>query len=65
MVDINLSLFQRHIEAFKNLIATSGETSIDFQTFQEKVTKDRSIFLMLDQNWDDKISEDDKYCFRI
>ncbi|MBE7704095.1 MAG: hypothetical protein E7Z89_08635 [Cyanobacteria bacterium SIG28] len=59
MVDINLSSFQKHIDVFKNLIKTSGETSIDSQTFQEKVTKDRSIFEMLDQNWDGKISEDE------
>lgn len=59
MVDINLSSFQKHIDVFKNLIKTSGETSIDYQTFQEKVTKDRSIFEMLDQNWDGKISEDE------
>lgn len=59
MVDINLSSFQKHIDVFKNLIKTSEETSIDYQTFQERVTKDRSIFEMLDQNWDGKISEDE------
>ena len=59
MVDINLSSFQKHIDVFKNLIKTSGETSIDSQTFQKKVTKDRSIFEMLDQNRDGKISEDE------
>lgn len=59
MPDINLNSFQKHLEVFKNLVQTTGDTKIDEQTFQEKVTKDRSIFEMLDQNRDGKISEDE------
>ena len=59
MVDINLNSFQKHVQAFKNLTKTTGETSIDSQTFQEKITNDQSIFQLLDQNCDGKISEDE------
>ena len=59
MPDINLNTFQKHLEAFKSLVQTTGDTKIDEQTFQEKITNNQSIFHLLDQNRDRKISEDE------
>ena len=59
MPDINLNSLQKHLEAFKNLVQTTGDTKIDEQTFQEKITNNQSIFHLLDQNGDGKISEDE------
>ena len=59
MPDINLNSFQKHLEVFKNLVQTTGDTKIDKQTFQEKITNNQSIFQLLDQNGDGKISEDE------
>ena len=59
MPDINLSSFQKYAQSFINLVKSTGETKVDAQTFQEKVTSDISIFEMLDQNGDGKISEDE------
>ena len=42
-----------------NHIKSTGETQVDEKTFEEKITNDRSIFCMLDQNRDGKISEDE------
>lgn len=59
MPDINLNSFQKHIQTFMNHIKSTGETQVDEKTFEEKITNDRSIFCMLDQNRDGKISEDE------
>lgn len=59
MPDINLNSFQKHIQTFMNHIKSSGETQVDEKTFLDKITNDRSIFGMLDQNCDGKISEDE------
>ena len=57
MAEINLNTFQTQFQNFIKQIKTSGETNIEEKTFLEKVTNDRSIFEMLDQNGDGKISE--------
>ena len=59
MADINLSSFQKHVQNFMNIVKSSGDAKVDEQTFTEKVTNDRSIFAMLDQNHDGKISQDE------
>ena len=59
MADINLNQFQKHVQNFMNIVKSSGDAKVDEQTFAEKVTNDRSIFEMLDQNGDGKISEDE------
>ena len=59
MADINLSSFQKHVQNFMNIVKSSGDAKVDEQTFTEKVTNDRSIFEMLDQNHDGKISQDE------
>lgn len=59
MPDINLNSFQKHIQTFMNHIKSTGETQVDEKTFEEKITNDRSIFCMLDQNRDGKISKDE------
>ena len=59
MSDINLNSFQKQIQTFMNHIKSTGETQVDEKTFEEKITNDRSIFCMLDQNRDGKISEDE------
>ena len=59
MADINLSSFQKHVQNFMNIVKSSGDAKVDEQTFAEKVTNDISIFKMLDQNHDGKISEDE------
>lgn len=59
MPDINLNSFQKHIQTFMNHIKSTGETQVDEKTFLDKITNDRSIFCMLDQNRDGKISEDE------
>lgn len=59
MPDINLNSFQKQIQTFMNHIKSTGETQVDEKTFEEKITNDRSIFCMLDQNRDGKISEDE------
>lgn len=59
MPDINLNSFQKHIQTFMNHIKSTGETQVDEKTFLDKITNDRSIFCMLDQNCDGKISEDE------
>ena len=42
-----------------NIVKSSGDAKVDEQTFTDKVTNDRSIFEMLDQNKDGKISQDE------
>ena len=59
MSDINLNSFQKHIQTFMNHIKSTGETQVDEKTFLDKITNDKSIFCMLDQNCDGKISEDE------
>ena len=59
MPDINLNSFQKHIQTFMNHVKSTGETQVDEKTFEEKITNDRSIFCMLDQNRDGKISKDE------
>ena len=59
MPDINLNSFQKHVQTFMNHIKSTGETQVDEKTFEEKITNDRSIFCMLDQNRDGKISKDE------
>ena len=59
MSDINLNSFQKHIQTFMNHIKSTGETQVDEKTFLDKITNDRSIFCMLDQNRDGKISKDE------
>ncbi len=59
MPDINLNSFQKHIQTFMNHIKSTGETQVDEKTFLDKITNDKSIFHMLDQNRDGKISEDE------
>ena len=59
MPDINLNSFQKHIQTFMNHIKSTGETQVDEKTFLDKITNDRSIFCMLDQNCDGKITEDE------
>lgn len=59
MPDINLNSFQKHIQTFMNHIKSTGETQVDEKTFEEKITNDKSIFYMLDQNCDGKITEDE------
>lgn len=59
MPDINLNSFQKHIQTFMNHIKSTGETQVDEKTFLDKITNDRSIFDMLDQNRDGKISKDE------
>lgn len=59
MPDINLNSFQKHIQTFMNHIKSTGEIQVDEKTFLDKITNDKSIFHMLDQNRDGKISEDE------
>lgn len=59
MPNINLNSFQKTIQTFMNHIKSTGETQVDEKTFLDKITNDRSIFCMLDQNRDGKISEDE------
>ena len=59
MSDINLNSFQKQIQTFMNHIKSTGETQVDEKTFLDKITNDRSIFCMLDQNRDGKISKDE------
>ncbi len=59
MPDINLNSFQKHIQTFMNHIKSTGETQVDEKTFQEKITNDKSIFYMLDQNCDGKVTENE------
>lgn len=59
MPDINLNSFQKNIQTFLQHIKSTGETQVDEKTFQEKVTNDKSIFYMLDQNYDGKISKEE------
>lgn len=59
MSDINLNSFQKHIQTFMNHIKSTGETQVDEKTFLDKITNDRSIFEMLDQNRDGKITENE------
>ena len=59
MPDINLNSFQKHIQTFMNHIKSTGETQVDEKTFLDKITNDKSIFHMLDQNRDGKITEDE------
>ena len=59
MSDINLNSFQKQIQTFMNHIKSTGETQVDEKTFLDRITNDRSIFCMLDQNRDGKISEDE------
>ena len=59
MSDINLNSFQKQIQTFMNHIKSTGETQVDEKTFLDKITNDKSIFCMLDQNCDRKISEDE------
>ena len=59
MSDINLNSFQKHIQTFMNHIKSTGETQVDEKTFQEKITNDKSIFYMLDQNCDGKVTENE------
>lgn len=59
MADINLNSFQKHVQKFMNIVKSSGNTKVDEQTFVEKVTNNKSIFAMLDQNLDGKISQDE------
>ena len=59
MPNIDLNSFQQLVQNFKNIVKSSGEAKIDEQTFLEKVTKDKSIFAMLDNNRDGKISEEE------
>ncbi len=59
MPDINLNSFQKQIQTFMNHIKSTGETQVDEKTFLDKITNDRSIFEMLDQNRDGKITENE------
>ncbi len=59
MPDINLNSFQKQIQTFMNHIKSTGETQVDEKIFLDKITNDRSIFEMLDQNRDGKISKDE------
>lgn len=59
MPDINLNQFQKHVQNFMNAIQLLGSNKLDEQSFEEKVTNDKSIFEMLDQNRDGKISQDE------
>ena len=59
MPDINLNSFQKHVQTFMNHIKSTGETQVDEKTFQEKITNDKSIFYMLDQNCDGKVTENE------
>ena len=59
MPNINLNSFQKTIQTFINHIKSTGETQVDEKTFLDKITNDKSIFCMLDQNCDGKISEDE------
>lgn len=59
MSDINLNSFQKQIQTFMNHIKSTGETQVDEKTFLDKITNDRSIFEMLDQNRDGKITENE------
>jgi len=59
MPNIDLDSFQKQVQAFKKLVQTIGERKVDAQTFEEKVTNNKSIFEMLDLDCDGKISEDE------
>lgn len=59
MPDINLNSFQKHVQTFMNHIKSTSETQVDEKTFLDKITNDKSIFCMLDQNRDGKISKDE------
>ena len=59
MSDIRLNSFQKQIKAFKDAAKTTGDHKLDEKTFLEKVTNDKSIFRILDQNQDGKISQDE------
>lgn len=59
MSDINLNSFQKQIQTFMNHIKSTGETQVDEKTFLDKITNDKSIFYMLDQNCDGKVTENE------
>jgi len=59
MQNINLKTFQKNFQKFMNTVIKTGDTNVDKQTFTKKVTKDISIFNMLDRNRDGKVSQDE------